>query len=1469
MHLTPLFFCGNSLRLISGAWVDEASSGSGVSGAPRHRRLPGKKPPTGLLIVDHSGLAYPTLRDSITVGEKTMAGFSLRTIFLVTIAVVLSGSLALYYALDRTAKQNAGGMSPSAAQKQSAQVRPALRMPVVFEENQGQTEKSVRFLARARGFNLFLTADEAVLALARPPRLRKGEKIEPAKPGRGPGIEMAAVRLRFDGANPNMRVAGGNRLKGSVNDYRGRDHDRWHPGIPTFGAVHYRDIHPGIDLRFTAKDSTLAYSVLVRPGADPGALAISFVGAVQLALNGRGDLLVDVAGQSVRLAAPRLYQWRNGRRATVTGGYALKGATVRFNVGQYDPAAPLYIDPEISFSAYLYGSAHEGGLPAVASSYVADALGLAAHGAGGTARAYIAGGTQSSDFPAPGTTSYTAGWDAFVLALDVSGPTPVPIGTTYLGGSGHDAAAAIAIDDAGMAYVVGHTASGDFPVAGAAQPLYGGGGYDAFLARLNPDLTLASSSYFGGAGIDLGHAVAVVSGPGPAVGIYVAGASRSPQMQDDVVPLRGYNSFLDAYVTKFDLAATQVKYFTYLGGPNSDEASAIAVRNGAAYITGYTHGGIFPNINGLQLCASGLTPQNDGTCPELIPSNPVLPHRDALVAKINAAGDAVVFASRLGGDKLDEAFGIAVDEIGRVYIAGTTASGPGSFPTKGPAIDDQGASWSGPAFFAVLAPDAPFGGTTPVDPVEDGRLIYAASFGGLGQIRPQSLVRDAGGVIYLGGFTYAGLNFAATPPFNGATVGGFQNAFMAALAPAAPDAWSLAFWALAGGTSSETIGALALGPPEVLYAAGYTASSDFDAGVAQQGAPGNSGGDLFLMRLGVVPPPPGIALSISKTDGGFDPVHQGDDIEYEITISNGGPGDATGVVVTDNLPPGVTFIGSDPPDCSLSAGTVTCPIGDIPANAAPATITVTINAAAPTLGSIENQVFVAANEPEMDSTDNNATETTQVLAPQAVLTIVKTGTVDLVTGAASYDITVTNTGPPPAMSVQLFDTPPAGFTIASISTPLCLQTGAGTVECGFGDLNPFLPVIVTIEGTVSPLIPGAQVCNAATVSAANADPAEASHCIDIATESTALLVEKQAEVDFEAGTLNYQIFVSNTDGPAAANVRLSDTLPAGLVVTGLFPTNCGLQPDMVTVTCELGTLAAGAGTFATIDTQIETLPPSGQTLCNTVTVGAANAETVADTICTQAPPPTLVVNNDAPAQVLYATAFLLLVKVRNTGLNTAPDTTLQIVTSPAKLIGLSGDAALEGDCAAAGPHTVSCQLGDILPGQTVSVAIPAAAEGVNDQTGVSTAVINAQATSGSIVASDADVINIAAVSSDLSIPSLAVETDDGKARIEIAVQAAPSRAPHLRVDVDLALGEQPFGGGSAFASRPDGASQPCVYADEGQGRANVFCSMVDVAAVTVVILLPIPPDAINSIEATVSGLVREPTPQQPNIATWP
>jgi hypothetical protein len=73
------------------------------------------------------------------------------------------------------------------------------------------------------------------------------------------------------------------------------------------------------------------------------------------------------------------------------------------------------------------------------------------------------------------------GGDAFVTKLSAAGD--VLAYSSYLGGSGIEYGWGVAVDMRGKGYVVGDTTSADFPIAGAAQPLYAGGG-DAFISRV-------------------------------------------------------------------------------------------------------------------------------------------------------------------------------------------------------------------------------------------------------------------------------------------------------------------------------------------------------------------------------------------------------------------------------------------------------------------------------------------------------------------------------------------------------------------------------------------------------------------------------------------------------------------------------------------------------------------------------------------------------------------------------------------------------------------------------------------------------------------------------------------------------------------------------------------------------------------------------------------------------------------------
>ncbi len=168
-------------------------------------------------------------------------------------------------------------------------------------------------------------------------------------------------------------------------------------------------------------------------------------------------------------------------------------------------------------------------------------------------RAYVTGSTQAADFPttlgAPQRT-YGGQIDAFVAALNPGGSALVY--STYLGGGGTDQALGIAVDGFGDAFVTGLTGSGNFPTAGAVQPVIAGGN-DAFVARLNVAGTaLVYSTFLGGSGGDSGYGIAV----DPAGNPYVAGFTSSANFPTTAGAFDGTtNGNGDAFVAKLAPAA--------------------------------------------------------------------------------------------------------------------------------------------------------------------------------------------------------------------------------------------------------------------------------------------------------------------------------------------------------------------------------------------------------------------------------------------------------------------------------------------------------------------------------------------------------------------------------------------------------------------------------------------------------------------------------------------------------------------------------------------------------------------------------------------------------------------------------------------------------------------------------------------------------------------------------------------------
>src|SRR6185295_19220004 len=137
------------------------------------------------------------------------------------------------------------------------------KLPLQFEANRGQTHKDVHFLSRGPGYNLYLTAGEAVLVLSKP----------------AADAKRVALRMSLVGSARKPPVSALDELPGKANYFIGKDRSKWRTNVPTYAKVHYRNVYPGIDLVYYGNQRQLEYDFVVAPGADPKKIVLSFKGA--------------------------------------------------------------------------------------------------------------------------------------------------------------------------------------------------------------------------------------------------------------------------------------------------------------------------------------------------------------------------------------------------------------------------------------------------------------------------------------------------------------------------------------------------------------------------------------------------------------------------------------------------------------------------------------------------------------------------------------------------------------------------------------------------------------------------------------------------------------------------------------------------------------------------------------------------------------------------------------------------------------------------------------------------------------------------------------------------------------------------------------------------------------------------------------------------------------------------------------
>ncbi|MCB9436277.1 MAG: DUF11 domain-containing protein [Anaerolineales bacterium] len=643
---------------------------------------------------------------------------------------------------------------------------------------------------------------------------------------------------------------------------------------------------------------------------------------------------------------------------------------------------------------------------------------------------------------------------------------------------------------------------------------------------------------------------------------------------------------------------------------------------------------------------------------------------------------------------------------------------------------------------------------------------------------------------------------------------------------------------LANGASETLTVILTVGPSAP---AGVDVISDTASISAANEALINPGDDSATESTSVVRE---VDLTVTKVES-IDPVLAGSgagNLTYTITVTNNGPSDASGVVLSEvlTLPAGVTVdsaTGSGTTVVGGAAPNYTWTVGTL-ADGASETLTVVLTVSSATAPGVDvisdTATLTAVNEPIVNTGDDSATESTSVVR-EVDLTVTKVESIDPVVagsgvGNLTYTITVTNNGPSDASGVELSEvlTLPAGVTVDS-------ATGSGTTTVGGASPNytwtvgtlangasETLTVILTVDATAAS---GTDVISdTATVTAVNEPIVNTGD--DSATESTSigreidLNVVKVESIDpvaagSGAGNLTYTITVTNNGPSDATGVELSEdlTLPTGVTVDSVTPSGTGsVSGTSPNFTWTVGDLANGASETLMVVLTVDATAPSGiDSISDTATVTAANENLVntgddSDTESTSVlsvpdlSTATKIVddatfgNNDGLAQP--GEVLLYTIVVTNTGDQTSTNVVVEDTPSVDTALNVGSVTTTQGTIVLGnngGDTTVQVDLGDLTGGSSATITFEVT---VNDPIAAGVTLIS----------------NIAQVTAD-GIPTF--DTPPADIPVDAAVDVAATKSDALAVD----------GNGNSIADAGDTLEYTVIITNSGdQDDANVIFS---------------------------------------------
>ncbi|MEN0015780.1 MAG: DUF11 domain-containing protein, partial [Solirubrobacteraceae bacterium] len=367
-------------------------------------------------------------------------------------------------------------------------------------------------------------------------------------------------------------------------------------------------------------------------------------------------------------------------------------------------------------------------------------------------------------------------------------------------------------------------------------------------------------------------------------------------------------------------------------------------------------------------------------------------------------------------------------------------------------------------------------------------------------------------------------------------------------------------------------------------------------------------------------------LSIAKTVDKAT-ANVGDTLHWTVVATNAGPSTATGVVVTDDLPTGVTVgtTSTTAGTCAVSGTQLICSGITLTSGTS---VTVQLTGTVKTSAAespVDNTARVTSSILDPNTANNLSTASTTI-GPAADLQLTKS--VDKATANVGDTLTFTlvakNNGPSSATGTSIVDTLPIGLQLSGTPTSTqgaCAITGQ-TVACSIGTLASGASATATIKATVKPAASSTSIANSATVSGSRLDPDPSNDT----TPPTATAIGAAADLvvtnTVDQTTLNlgdtatFTVVVKNAGPSTATGVSLANVLPSGTTLLSSTSTQ-GSCSGTGPVTCAIGTLTSGSTATVTVKVRLDT--GANATFTDKATATANEYEpTPADNVATAA-----------------------------------------------------------------------------------------------------------------------------------------------------------------------------------------------------------------------------------------------------------